>query len=417
MAKKAKQDEVVEAAIENKEVESTVGGDKIRVKKPAFSKNTDEVIKLDLREFNKPKEEVITKEEEKIENVIEQQPVGGEPAESKAMGEKSPSSESQQENKEQISTDGQDNILEEITDEQVVEKAQDLKEEIKEAVANENKTGQDLPENIQKVVDFIKDTGGTLEDYVKLNQDFTSLDENQVLREYYKSTKPHLDNSEIDFLIEDSFLYDEDIDDERDIRRKKLALKEQVAYAKTHLDGLKSRYYDEIKAGSRLTPEQQKAVDFFNRYNKEAEEKTQTSDTQKSLFLNRTNEVFSNEFKGFEYNVGDKRYRFNVKDVDKVKTTQSDINNFVRKFLNEKNEIVDAKGYHKSLFTAMNSDAIANHFYEQGKSDAIKDSIARGKNIDMAPRQGHEGFVQAGGIKVRVLDADNSSSFKFKIKK
>lgn len=416
MAKKTKE-EVVENATEEK-IESTPNGDKIKIKKPKFSKNTEEVVKVDLREVNKSEEEVITKEEEKEENVIEEQPLAEEPTTNEAVGGEDTQSEVKQEDKEQVSEDEQSSVLEEITQEEVVEqKTEELIEEVKEAVEEQKENGVDLPENIQKVVDFMSETGGTLEEYVRLNQDYSSLDEKQLLKEFYRSTKPHLTSDEVDFLMEDSFSYEEDIDDERDIKRKKLALKEQVASAKSHLDGLKSKYYEEIKAGSKLTSEQQKAVDFFNRYNKESDETSKVVEKQKLTFNKKTNEVFSNEFKGFEYKVGDKRYRFNVKEAGKVKETQSDINNFVRKFLNENNEMVDAKGYHKSLFTAMNSDAIANHFYEQGKADAIKESVARAKNIDMNPRQGHEGFVDAGGIKVRALTGDNSSDFKFKIKK
>jgi len=416
MAKKTKE-EVVENATEEK-IESTPNGDKIKIKKPKFSKNTEEVVKVDLREVNKSEEEVITKEEEKEENVIEEQPLAEEPTTNEAVGGEDTQSEVKQEDKEQVSEDEQSSVLEEITEEEVVEqKTEELIEEVKEAVEEQKETGVDLPENIQKVVDFMSETGGTLEEYVRLNQDYSSLDEKQLLKEFYRSTKPHLTSDEVDFLMEDSFSYEEDIDDERDIKRKKLALKEQVASAKSHLDGLKSKYYEEIKAGSKLTSEQQKAVDFFNRYNKESDETSKVVEKQKLTFNKKTNEVFSNEFKGFEYKVGDKRYRFNVKEASKVKETQSDINNFVRKFLNENNEMVDAKGYHKSLFTAMNSDAIANHFYEQGKADAIKESVARAKNIDMNPRQGHEGFVNAGGIKVRALTGNNSSDFKFKIKK
>ena len=163
-----------------------------------------------------------------------------------------------------------------------------------------------------------------------------------------------------------------------------------------------------------MTQEQQKAIDFFNRYNKESEANKKTAANQKSNFLNKTDQVFNDKFKGFEYNVGDKKYRFNVNNVNEVKDTQSDINNFVKKFLNKNNEISDAKGYHKSLFTAMNADAIANHFYEQGKADAMKDSIAKAKNVNMNPRQSHR-EVEAGGVKVRVL-GENSSDFKFKIK-
>jgi len=260
----------------------------------------------------------------------------------------------------------------------------------------------------------MEETGGTLEDYVRLNQDFSSYDDITVLREYYKQTKSHLAPDEIEFLIEDSFSYDEEVDEDRDIKKKKIALKEQVANAKAHLDGQKSKYYEEIKAGSRLTTEQQKAVNFFNRYNKESEENNKIAKHQADNFLNRTKQVFNNEFKGFEYNVGDKKYRFNVKNANEVKETQSDINNFVKKFLNKNNEMSDAKGYHKSLYTAMNADAIANHFYEQGKADAMKNSVSKAKNVDMSPRQQH-GEVNVGGVKYKVL-GESSSDFKFKIK-
>ena len=215
--------------------------------------------------------------------------------------------------------------------------------------------------------------------------------------------------------MEDYFSYDEDADNERDIKRKKLAMKEQVAQARRHLDGAKSKYYEDIKMGSKLTNEQQKAIDFFNRYNTESKEKEEVLGKQHRTFLNKTNQLFDKNFKGFEYEVGDKRFRFNVKDSDTVKSTQSDINNFVKKFLNKNNEIEDAKGYHKALYSAMNSDTIANHFYEQGRADALKESVAKSKNISMDPRQQHSGEINAGGIKVRVL-GDDSNDFKFKIK-
>ena len=286
--------------------------------------------------------------------------------------------------------------------------------EIEEAIAEAEATGESLPENIQKLLDLMQETGGDINDYVKLNQDYDKLNDNDVLYEYYKQTKPHLNNEEINFLMEDSFSFDEEEDSDRDIRRKKLALKEQVAAARSHLDGQKSKYYEEIKAGSKLTPEQQKAMDFFNRYNKETEESQKHSKLQSKTFTQKTNEVFNDEFKGFEYKIGDKNFRFNVNDVDSVKNSQSSINNFVGKFLDKNNLITDAKGYHKSLFTANNADAIANHFYEQGKADAIKESIAKSKNIDMSPRQANKEF-EAGGIKVRAL-GDDTASFKFKIK-
>ncbi len=304
-------------------------------------------------------------------------------------------------------------VLEEITEDSTVEVAE-VEEQIEEAVAEAEATGKPLPENIQKLMDFMEETGGDLSDYVKINQDYSKLDDSDLLHEYYKQTKPHLNQEEINFLMEDTFSFDEDVDDERDIRRKKLALKEQVASAKSHLDGQKSKYYNEIKAGSKLTGEQQKAIDFFNRYNKESEEISKSSEKNRKNFTQKTANVFNDKFKGFEYNVGDKNYRFNIKDADKVKSEQSDINQFMTKFVNEDSTLKDANGYHKALFTASNPDAIAKHFYEQGRADAMKDSVSKAKNVDMNPRQAH-GVVEAGGIKVRALGSD-SSDFKFKIK-
>ena len=306
-------------------------------------------------------------------------------------------------------------VVEEITEEEVKQEVEELTEQAEEAVAEAQQTGKPLPENIQKLVDFMDETGGSLEDYVMLNQDYSELDNLALLKEYYKRTKPHLNSEEIEFMMDDKFSFDAELDEDIDIKRKKLALKEQVAEAKQHLDGAKSKYYEEIKAGSRLTKEQQKAIDFFNRYNKESKEQEEVVEKQTRTFLNKTNQLFNKNFKGFEYNVGEKRFRFNVKDAGAVKETQSDINNFIGKFLNKNNEIEDTAGYHKGLFTAMNPDAIAKHFYEQGKADALKDSIAKSKNVSMDPRQEFNGQINTGGIKVKVL-GNNSNDFKFKIK-
>jgi hypothetical protein len=306
-------------------------------------------------------------------------------------------------------------VIEEITMEDLKDKpVEEIKEEIVETINKAEVTGQPLPENVQKLMDFIEDTGGDINDYVNLNRDVSKLDDSDVLDEYYRTTKSHLTAEERGFLLEDSFGIDEEIDDEKTIRKKKIALKEQVAEARSHLDGLKSKYYEDIKAGSKLTKEQQEAIDFFNRYKKENEEQKKISEANSKTFLKKTDTLFNDKFKGFEYNVGDKRYRFNVKDVDKVKTTQSDINNFINNFTNENNSsIEDINGYHKSLFTAMNADKIAQHFYEQGRADATKARVAKDKNINLEPRKTH-GETNVGGVKYRVL-GDTAKDFKFKI--
>ena len=273
----------------------------------------------------------------------------------------------------------------------------------------------EIPENVEKLISFMNETGGDIRDYVNLNRNIEDLDDQDILLEYYKTTKPHLNDEEINFLMEDQFSFDEDLEAERDIKRKKLALKEQVAEAKTYLDGQKSKYYEDLKSGSRLTDEQREAIEFYKKYNEESAQSREVYEAQKSRFDQETNNVLNDDFKGFEYNVGDKEYRFNVKDVNKVRETQSDINNFVKKFLNKDNVMEDAKGYHKALYTAMNPDAVARHFYEQGKADAIKETVANAKNVNTNARSSH-GEIEAGGIKVRAL-GDTSSDFKFKIKR
>ena len=305
-------------------------------------------------------------------------------------------------------------VVEEITEEKIEEQVEELVEETKEAIAEAQQTGKELPENIQKLVDFMEETGGDINDYVRLNQDYSSYDDNSILREYYKQTKKHLTDDEISFLMQDSFTIDEEEDDEREIKKKKIALKEQVASAKAYLDGQKSKYYEEIKAGSKLTTEQQKAVDFFNRYNKESEENKKVVNNNTKVFEQKTNNLFNDKFKGFNFDVGEKKFRFNVKNKSEVKQKQSNINNFMTKFVDKNSTLIDTEGYHKSLFTAMNADAVAKHFYEQGKADALKESITKSKNIDMNPRQAF-GEVEKGGLKVRVL-GENSNDFKFKIK-
>ena len=306
-------------------------------------------------------------------------------------------------------------VVEEVTEEEVEEQAEELAEEVEEAIVEAQETGEALPENIQKLIEFMNETGGDIKDYVKLNQNYDEMDNATTLREYYNQTKPHLNAEEVQFLMEENFSYDEEVDDDKEIRKKKIALKEQVAEAKAYLDGQKSKYYEDIKAGSKLTSEQQKAIDFFNRYNKESEVNRKQRKTATDVFTQKTDKVFNNKFKGFEYNVGDKKYRVNVKNAEKVKDSQTDINNFIKKFLNEKGTMDDAAGYHKSLYTAMNADAIAKHFYEQGKADAIKDSVAKSKNVNMSPRQTIQN-VNDSDLKVKVL-RDETSGAKFKFRK
>ena len=374
------------------------------------SADDDSVIKVDL---TKPP---VTEEDEKPEQQAEETPTSETDDSGVAGGnESTPTAEKQEEV--QPEAEAQESpVLEEITDEEVEEQVEELEEEVEEAVAKAEETGEPLPENIQNLVNFVNETGGSVEDYVRLNRDYTEMDNQEALQEYYRSTKPHLTPEERAFLMEEQFSYDEEVDDEKDIRKKKIALKEQVAEAKAYLDGQKSKYYEEIKAGSKLTTEQQKAIDFFNRYNKESEESQALLEKNTTIFNNKTNQVFNKNFKGFDFKVGDKTYRYNVNNVDEVKQTQSDINNFVGKFLNEDSSMGDAKSYHKSLYAAMNPDALARHFYEQGRADAMKNSVANAKNIDMTPRQ-EQGANYSDGPKFKVVQDESTFDFKFKKRK
>ena len=376
-----------------------------------MSEDDDSVIKVD---FSKPPKEKTEEKDATTEQSTDEVPVRDESKVSEEVREENVEAEVEKPAGQEGVQDDQP-VIEEITNEEVEEKVEELTEEVEEAVAKAEETGKPLPENIQKLIDFMEETGGDLEDYIRLNQDYTDMDNLTVLQEYYKITKPHLTAEERGFLMDENFSYDEEADDDKDIRKKKIALKEQVAEAKAYLDGQKSKYYDEIKAGSKLTLEQQKAWDFFNRYNEESEKTDAKVKAAKSVFDKKTNNLFNDKFKGFEYNVGDKRYRFNVKNTDKVKQTHSDINNFVKKFLNKDGTIEDAAGYHKSLYTAMNADAIAKHFYDQGRADALKDSVAKSKNVNMKPNQVHKN-IDVGGVKFKVLGQD-SNDFKFKFKK
>jgi len=294
------------------------------------------------------------------------------------------------------------------------DKVKEIKKEIVEAKQEQQILNKPLPENIEKLIDFMESTGGTVEDYVALNKDYSSLDSAQLLSEYYKKTKPHLDQEEINFLMEDAFNFDEDVDEAREIRKKKLAYKEEVAKAKSYLESSKSKYYEEIKLKPSATGEQKEALNFYNNYKQQQELATKLHGD----FRDNTKKLFSSDFKGFDFNVGDKKFRYGVKDPVKVGETQSDVQNFVSRFSNDEGQIVDQKGYHKAMYAAMNADKLAHHFYEQGKADGIKNVISSSKNPSKdGPRQVADGNVFINGLKVKSISGLDSSKLKIKTKK
>ena len=371
----------------SEEVKETAGGEltqgEFKIKKsPKKLVNQDPVAKVDLSKPKKVIEETITKVDLTKEEIKE-------PVEEKETP-----------------------IIQEIKEEEIKEEVKEITKELKEAVRDEKVVGRQLPENVEKLVSFMEETGGNVEDYVRLNTDYSKVDDNSLLREYYKNTKPHLDHEEISFIMEDSFKIDEDLDEERDVKKKKLAFKEEIAKAKNFLEETKSKYYDEIKLRPGVTQEQQKAMDFFNRYN---ENKKIAADKHEQ-FVNTTKEYFTKDFKGFEFNLGDTKFSYNINNTEEVIDQQSDLEKFVGKFLNEEGRIDDHKGYHKALYAARNADTIAKHFYEQGKSDGIKNIVNKSKNIDTASRPQNNEDLFINGFKVKAISGIDSSKLKIKTK-
>tara|TARA_R100000278_G_scaffold94087_2_gene71824 strand:+ start:889 stop:2052 length:1164 start_codon:yes stop_codon:yes gene_type:complete len=375
----------------------------LKIKKPSLKRDNDQVYKLDLNKKPEEKEE---------ENAVPEQSAGSMDEDKQAADVEKVEERAPEPSVEPVAETKEEEIspLEEITPEEV------KKEVVQEVVQerSEETPTKKLPENIEALVNFMEETGGTIEDYARLNRDYSEYNENAILNEYYKRTKPHLNQEEINFIMEDNFQIDEDVDDEREIKKKKLAYKEEIAKARNFLEETKSKYYKEIKMkSSGLTPDQQKAMDFFNRYNKEQEKGAKN----REIFINNSNKLFNEDFKGFEYSVGEKTFRYNINNPSDIAKKQSSINSLFQKFLNKDGAIDDAKGYHKALYTAQNPDRIATHFYEQGKADAIRNMASQSKNIGEDVRPQANGDVFINGLRVKAISGVDSSKLKFKIKK
>ena len=379
---------------------------KAKPKKPKNLGKKNEITKVEVKEPVKKVEEEITKvvipkEETKTEDAIQ---VG----ETTKVLVEEPSGDSIKVG-EQVQEPVED--VKEFTPIKEVEVAK-VEAEVKEALRDEKVLGRQLPENIEKLVSFMEETGGTIEDYTRLNADYSSINETTLLKEYYKKNKPYLDESDVELLLED-FSYDEELDEDIDIRKKKLAFKEEVAKAKGFLEETKSKYYDEIKLRPGVTQDQQKAMDFFNRYNKQQEVATQ----QHERFQESTKQLFSDNFEGFDIKVGDKSYKYNIQNRDKVAENQSNINNLVGKFLDSDGNVSDTKGYHKAMYAADNVDKIASHFYEQGKADAVKEVLNKSKNLSDTKARSTQGDVFVNGFKVKAVTGLDSTKLRIKTKK
>ena len=309
--------------------------------------------------------------------------------------------------KEEVKDENEDKEIEVINEKPIEE----IKQEV-ETVIEKEEADYNLPENVNKLIKFMEETGGTVEDYVTLNKDYSKYDDNLLVREYYKKTRPHLDDDEISFVMEDNFKYDPEVDEERFVRKQKLAYKEEVAKAKNFLEQMKSKYYDEIKLRPSVTNEQKKAMDFFQRYNQEQQQITQ----KRSNFVNQTKNFFQEQFKGFEFNVGEKAFRYNVSNPSEMINAQTDVSKVINKFMDKNGNVTDMVGYHKAIYAARNADRLAQHFYEQGKADATRDIVAKSKNISNEPKTMSPGETMPNGWKVRAITGSDSSRLKIKKK-
>lgn len=281
-----------------------------------------------------------------------------------------------------------------------------FKEEIKPQIQ--------VPENLQDLVKFMNKTGGSMEDYINLNKDYSSLNDNQVLREYYKKTKPHLNQEEIEFILEDSFSWNEEEEDARTVKKKQLAYKEEIAKAKSELESSKQEYYKEIKLKTNNdapSEEYEAALDFVNTYRESQDRQTKMHGT----FKDKTHNFFKNEFNGFKFDVGEKKFNYKLNDPSQTADQQTNLQSVFKKFLNDDGSVKDYAGYHKAIYAASNSDNLVSHFYEQGRADATKDIMAKSKNIqDGKPRAAASGDVYINGLKVKAITGADSSKLKFK---
>jgi hypothetical protein len=303
---------------------------------------------------------------------------------------------------------------------QLIEDKEETKE-IEEPVALEEEKipdveGKVLPENIDKLVNFMEETGGSVEDYVSLNRDVSKMDNVTLLREFYKNSKPHLDADDVEFLLNKNFAYDGEADDPQEIKAKQLAFKEELFNAQNHFNSSKEKYYADLKLRKQndIPPEQREAIEHYDSYKQQKAE----SEVKIERFKQQTDKVFNKDFKGFDFKVGENKYRYKVDNPQKVKEFQYSINNWIGTHLDDKGNVKDVPGYHKSLFAAQNADKIAGHFYEQGRADAIRESAKKAKNINMDPRKDNASMPKTNTSGIRAIsNDDNPNKLRVKWKK
>jgi len=369
----------------------------------------DGVYKINLDKPPTPKEDAVQKQE--AESISVGDGAGDSEKVDKEVREQDSKEPEQKEEKEEEKIS--ESPLELVNEEEVPKEI--IKEEPKQVIEEKNTPEapkQELPENIDKLVKFMDETGGSVEDYVNLNKDVSKMDNTTLLREYYKSTKPHLDADDVDFLFNKNFAYDEEADEPSDVKAKQLAFKEELYNAQNYFNSAKEKYYADLKLRKQenISPEYIEAMEYY----KSSQQQSEEYNNLQKQFIEKTNNVFNDNFKGFDFKVGENKYRFKVDNTEKVKQYQSDISNFVNEFLGKDGAVADAPGYHKALFSATNADKIANHFYEQGRADAIKNAAKQAKNINMDPRVDNTTIETNQGDKIRVVSGNSSDKLRIK---
>ena len=389
---------VLEQAVESGEVDKDYGLQddgvyKVNLDKPL---NTEENA-IQERETTKVSMDVPSKDSKEVDSEVRIEP-----------------SEKETKKEEVAVNDVPDSPLQLIEDEEETK-------EIEEPIALEEEKipdveGKVLPENIDKLVNFMEETGGSVEDYVSLNRDVSKMDNVTLLREFYKNTKPHLDADDVEFLLNKNFAFDGEADDPQEVKAKQLAFKEELFNAQKHFKSSKEKYYADLKLRKQndIPPEQREAIEHYDSYKQQQAE----SEVKVERFKQQTDKVFNKDFKGFDFKVGENKYRYKVDNPQKVKEFQYSINNWIGTHLDDKGNVKDVSGYHKSLFAAQNADKIAGHFYEQGRADAIRESAKKAKNINMDPRKDNASMPKTNTSGIRAIsNDDNPNKLRVKWKK
>tara|TARA_R110000803_G_scaffold101532_4_gene169450 strand:- start:40 stop:1131 length:1092 start_codon:yes stop_codon:yes gene_type:complete len=282
---------------------------------------------------------------------------------------------------------------------------------------SQREQSNDLPEEVSKYLDYKKNTGRGFEDFVKVNKQYDDLDDDQVLAEYYSLTESDLDKEDIYYLMDEKFSYDEDLDDEKDVKKKNIAKKRELSKAKKYLNEFKEKYRTPLESsGNSISEEQTKEIEAYRSYIENSKSSAEINQKKNDFFVKKTDEVFNPEFKGFEFEVGDKKVKYSYGDVNEMKSKQSDLNNLVSKYVGEDGLINDANGWHKALSAAMNPQRFASYFYEQGKADAIGDVTKKSKNVNMSIRQTPQSIGDTG-FKARQVSETGGRGLKIRSKK